>query len=96
MSYDLIIPFLILILIVIYLIYTRTKFENQMISLYESKFEEWKKHTQTTNEKKICKELVGLIYKEEHKLSCEIFNKDIEDRLNRAKFDIKYIGNKDE
>jgi hypothetical protein len=89
---DLLIPFAILLILVIYLIYTRTKFEKDMLKLYEEKFEEWKKHTSLQSEDKSKKELVALVFEENYKLKVEMF-KDIEDRLKRAKFDTKLINN---
>jgi len=44
-SYDLLIPFGILLILVIYLIYSRNNFEKNITNLYEKKFEEWKKHS---------------------------------------------------
>ncbi len=92
MTLDLLIPFAILLILVIYLIYTRTKFEKDMLKLYEEKFEEWKKHTPIQTEEKSKKELVALVFEENYKLKVEMF-KDIEDRLKRAKFDTKLIKN---
>ena len=40
MGLDLLIPFGILLVLVIYLIYTRSKFEKDVVQLYEKKFEE--------------------------------------------------------
>jgi hypothetical protein len=48
---DLLIPFGILLVLVIYLIYSRTKFEKNVVDVYEKKFEEWKHH-ESSNEKK--------------------------------------------
>ncbi|RBQ28014.1 hypothetical protein [Aliarcobacter vitoriensis] len=88
MGLDLLIPFGILIVLVIYLIYTRTKFEKDMLNLYEKKFEEWKEQNPTSNETKPHKDFVGLVFKEDYKISIEIFDNSIEDRLKRGKFDI--------
>ena len=52
MSLDLLIPFGILLIMVIYLIYSRNSFEKDITSLYEKKFEEWKKHNTNEAEKK--------------------------------------------
>ncbi|WP_418179430.1 hypothetical protein ACNSOO_01220 [Aliarcobacter lanthieri] len=88
MELDLLIPFGILIVLVIYLIYTRTKFEKDIVNLYDKKFEEWKEQNPTTNEVKSHKEFVGLVFKEDYKISIELIDKSIEDRLRRGKFDI--------
>ena len=55
MSLDLLIPFTILLGLVVYLIYSRNQFEKKMLTLYEEKFEEWKKHTTLNKEKNSCK-----------------------------------------
>lgn len=96
MTFDLIIPFGILLLLVIYFLFSRTKFENDMLKLYEEKFENWKKDIPVSNETIIHKELVGLVFKEDYKLTVELFDKSVEDRLKRAKFCTKFIGKDDE
>ena len=92
MSLDLLIPFGILIILVVYLIYSRTRFEKDIVDIYEEKFEEWKSTTQTTNdnkEKKACKELVGLVFKEEYHLTIELLDNSASSLLHRGKFTIK-------
>lgn len=91
MSLDLLIPFIILITLVIYFIYSRSRFEKDIVDLYEQKFDEWKENTQTSvaSEKKACKELVGLVFKEEYKVSIEVFNESAKSSLERGKFSIK-------
>ena len=96
MSLDLLIPFGILLILVVYLIYSRTKFEKSIVKLYEEKFEDWKKHTPISTQTVIHKELVGLVFKEDYKLTVELFDKSVEDRLKRTKFDTKFIGKEDE
>jgi len=93
---DLLIPFGILLILVVYLIYSRTKFEKSIVKLYEEKFEDWKKHTPISTETVVHKELVGLVFKEDYKLTVELFDKSVEDRLKRTKFDTKFIGKEDE
>jgi hypothetical protein len=93
---DLLIPFGILLILVVYLIYSRTKFEKSIVKLYEEKFEDWKKHTPISTQTVIHKELVGLVFKEDYKLTVELFDKSVEDRLKRTKFDTKFIGKEDE
>ena len=60
MELDLFIPFAILIVLVVYFIYSRSRFEKEIVALYEKKFDEWKENSDLTvsNEKKVCKELV--------------------------------------
>ena len=91
MSLDLLIPFAILIALAVYLIYSRTKFEKDIVDLYEQKFEEWKESNQTLEkkEKKVCKELVGLVYKEEYNISIELLDNSVHERLKRGKFSLK-------
>ena len=91
MSLDLLIPFGILIVLVIYLIYSRSKFEKNVVDIYEEKFEQWKENNQESKkeEKRVCKELVGLVFKEEYNVSIELLDNSINDRLKRGKFSIK-------
>ncbi len=89
MELDLAIPFGILLCLVIYLIYSRNQFEKKMLSLYEEKFQEWKKHNTTETEKTSCKELAGLIFKENDKISIELLKPEVKRRLSQGKFDIK-------
>lgn len=92
MGLDLIIPFLILLILVVYLIYARTKFEKNIVDMYEKKFEEWKENS-THNEKndKKHKQLVGLIFKEEYNITIEMIenNERVKSSLERGKFEIK-------
>ena len=91
MPIDLMIPFGILFAIVIYLIYSRQKFEKSMLETYEEKYEQWKENTPTVEaeEKKECKELVGLVYKTGYNIDIELFNTDLNERISRGKFKIK-------
>lgn len=92
MSFDLLIPFAILITLVVYLIYSRTKFEKEIVNIYEEKFDEWKSTSETTNkneEKRACKELVALVFKEDHSVSIELLDDSVTSALQRGKFKIK-------
>ncbi len=90
MGIDILIPFGILLVLVVYLIYTRSKFEKNIVELYEKKFEQWKENSdEVTPKKKICKELVGLIYKEEHNISIELLDESVKSQVQRGKFKIK-------
>lgn len=89
MELDLLIPFAILLVLIIYLIYTRNKFEKSIVLLYEEKYEEWKKHTSSNEEKVNYKELVGLIFKENDKINIELLNQEVKRRIVQGKFDIK-------
>ena len=90
MTLDLLIPFGILLIMVIYLIYTRNKFEKNIVDLYDKKFEEWKDNSDIKiGEKKVCKELVGLVYKEEYNISIELLDDSVKAQMQRGKFSIK-------
>lgn len=88
MSLDLLIPFGILLALVIYLIYTRTIFEKDIVQLYEKKFDEWKETSTPNEEVKPSKELVGLVYKEGYKLNIELLNENVKPNLEKGKFNI--------
>ena len=91
MTLDLIIPFGILLALVIYLIYTRNAFEKRMLETYEEKYENWKKTaTLESGEKKESpKELVGLVFKKDAKITVELFDEHVQDRVDRGKFNTK-------
>ena len=90
MSLDLLIPFGILLVLVVYLIYTRSKFEKDIVTLYEKKFEQWKENSDEKSvQKKECKELVGLVFKEGYSVNIELLNSDVKSQLQRGKFQIK-------
>lgn len=82
------IPFSILLILVIYLIYTRSKFEKDIVQLYEKKFEEWKRTSTFKEEKKedLPKVLVGLVYKQGYKLKIELLDESVKDNLEKGKF----------
>ena len=91
MSLDLLIPFGILLIMVIYLIYSRNSFEKDISSLYEEKFDEWKKHSTIEEEKTSHKELVGLVYKTDYKINIELLDSNVESALRRGKFEVSNI-----
>jgi hypothetical protein len=88
---DLLIPFAILLIMVIYLIYSRNNFERDITKLYEEKFDEWKKHSTIEKEKTSHKELVGLVYKTDYKVNIELFDSNVESTLKRGKFEVSNI-----
>lgn len=92
MDYDLIIPFVILIVLVIYFIYTRNKFEKNIVKLYENKFENWKENSLITTSQKSCKILVGLVFKKDDKISVELFDKSVEKLVEKKEFKIDSIN----
>jgi hypothetical protein len=88
---DLLIPFGILLVLVVYLIYSRNNFEKDITKLYEEKFEEWKKHSTIEEEKTSHKELVGLVFKTNYKINIELLDKNIESQLKRGKFEVSNL-----
>ena len=91
MELDLLIPFGILLILVVYLIFTRNNFEKDITKLYEEKFEEWKKHSTIEEEKTSHKELVGLVYKTDYKINIELLDSNVESALRRGKFEVSNI-----
>lgn len=89
MPIDLMIAFGILIALCVYLIYSRQRYEQKIVNVYEEKYEEWKKNAETTSTPKECKELVGLVFKEGSKVNLELFEDKYYDRIKRGKIDIK-------
>ena len=90
MTLDLLIPFGILLALVVYLIYTRNRFEKDIVDMYDKKFDQWKENSQSNEEKKkVCKELVGIIYKEEYNVSIELLDESVRRNLQQGKYKIK-------
>ena len=85
------IPFGILLSLVVYLIYSRSKFEKDIVSLYENKFDEWKEHNTPIQKQEDCKNLVGLVYKTGYKLSIELLDEKVKTTLEKGKFDISNL-----
>ncbi len=89
MALDLLLPFGILLVLVVYLIYTRGRFEKELVNTYEEKFESWKEHHSKPEETTSCKELVGLVFKENGKIEVETFDQTVQSRMERGKFTTK-------
>lgn len=90
MPLDLLIPFAILFILVVYLIYTRQKFEKNVVDIYEKKFEEWKDNSDTSNKQSLeTKELIGLVYKKGYKVHIEFLDEQYYDKINKEKIEIK-------
>ena len=90
MGIDLLIPFGILLVLVVYLIYTRTTFEKDILKTYEEKFENWKSHHSNDEVQKESKrELVGLIFKKDGKIDMELFDEYSNSLVERKKFTSK-------
>ena len=91
MTLDLLIPFGILLVLVIYLISSRTRFEKQTVKEYEEKFENWKVHSkpETKENQETKRELVGLVFKKDGKIDIELFDEFSKDKIQRGKFNSK-------
>ena len=90
MTLDLIIPFGILLILVIYFISSRTKFEKNLLKEYEEKFENWKIHSKPKEDnQETKKELVGLVFKKDGKIDIELFDEFSKDKIQRGKFNSK-------
>jgi len=89
------VPFGILLTLVVYLIFTRTKHEKDVVDVYEKKFEEWKKfNTTTSKEVAPSKILVGLVYKTGYKVGVELLDESAKAQLEKGKFEISNIKDK--
>ncbi|MEA3513128.1 MAG: hypothetical protein U9R37_05960 [Campylobacterota bacterium] len=86
---DMMIPFIMLLMITIALILERKYHEDKISQEYDEKFETWKRLNPTSKETVKCKELVGLVFKEDDKLNIEVLDKKIIDKLERKKYTIK-------
>ena len=73
---DMTIPFIMLLIVTIALILERKYNEDKIVDIYEKKFDQWKKHN-NEEQKKPCKELVGLVYLEDEKLSIELLDEKV-------------------
>jgi len=86
---DMTVPFIMLLILTIALVLERKHQEDKIVEIYEDKFEEWKKHSNEEKQDKTCKELVGLVFEEDSKLSIQVLDKKVIDRLERKKYTIK-------
>ena len=92
MSLDLLIPFGILLALVVYLIYSRSKFEKDVVKLYEEKFEEWKETSDfSADEKPEPKVLAGLIYKTGYKVDIELIDESVMRSIVKGSYQVKNI-----
>ena len=80
---DLLIPFLLLLCITILLIIKQRYEEDKIIKIFNDKFEIWKKNENEKNEKKDCKELVGLVFLKNDTLSIKMLNNKIKTKLEK-------------
>jgi len=91
---DMMIPFIMLLIVTIALLLERKYHEDKIVDIYEDKFKQWKEHAtiDDSKEKKPIKELVGLVFLEDEKISIELLDNKVEDRLDRKKYTIKPKG----
>jgi cell division protein FtsB len=85
------IPFGILLVLVIYLIYTRGRFEKSTVEIYEKKFDEWKKHSKIEETKESNKQLVGLVFKKDYKVTIELLDESARNSLEKGKFKVENL-----
>lgn len=87
------IPFGILLALVVYLIYARSKFEKDIVQLYEKKFEDWKENSDhMKKDEPETTKLVGLIFKTGYKVDVELFeeeNEVVQRSLEKGKYQVK-------
>jgi hypothetical protein len=83
------IPFIMLLIITVGLILERKHHEDKIVDIYEEKFTEWKEHYDPAGEKTSHKELVGLVFMQDHKVIIETLNEKAIDPLERKKYTIK-------
>lgn len=86
------IPFIMLLAITIALVLERRFHEEKIVNIYEEKFEQWKQHATLDENKPKPKELVGLVFLEDEKLTIELLNDKVLDRLERKKYSIQKKG----
>jgi len=87
------IPFIMLLIVTIALLLERKHQEDKVVEIYEKKLDEWKEHsTHKKEEPKKCKELVGLVFKEESSIIIETFDNQTTDKIERKKYTIESRG----
>ena len=92
------IPFIMLLIITIALLLERKHQEDKIVEIYEKKLKEWKEHsthnTPKIKEVKKCKKLVGLVFQEDTNIIIETFNQQTTDKIERKKFTITSLKEK--
>lgn len=92
MSIDMIIAFVILIAIIMYQFYSRSKFEKAILKDYDQKFEEWKEFSEVNQKKDTpeCKKFCGLVFKTGHKVTMEIVDNSCIENIKKGKFELLF------
>ena len=83
---------------IIYLIYSRTKFEEDILITYEKKYEDWKKNSSNIKKEDIIEDnqkIVGFIIRSRYKLRLKVFDKSSYNMIQRDKYDLEDIDIKD-
>jgi hypothetical protein len=86
---DLTIPFIILLLVVIFLLINRSRFESDVKKQFEDELEKYKLLEKKEVIKPKSKELKGLVFEVDGKISIEIFDETTKSKIERSKFEIK-------
>lgn len=86
---DLTIPFIILLLVVIFLLINRSRFESVVKKQFEEELEKYKLLEKKEVIKPKSKELKGLVFEVDGKVSIEIFDETTKSKIERSKFEIK-------
>jgi len=86
---SMIIPFVILLIITIALILERGHREEKIVDIYEDKLKQWKEHATLDETRPKPKELAGLLFLEDEKLTIELLDNKVLDRLERKKYSIQ-------
>lgn len=98
MSIDLLIPLGILLIIIIYLIYSRTRFEEDILKTYENKYNHWKENSSDIKKDQNIedsKKIVGFIIRDGYKLRLKVFDKSSHNMIQRDKYKLENIDIKD-
>jgi hypothetical protein len=83
------IPLVILGAMIAYLLYSRSKYEKEVVQIYEEKLKQWKEHSNPS--KRSSKKLVALVFDQDYELTIETLDDVCIDRLSRGKFHIGKI-----
>ena len=86
---DLTIPFIILLLVVIFLLINRSRFESDVKKQFEEDLEKYKLLEKKEVIKPKSKELKGLVFGVDGKVSIEVFDETTKSKIERSKFEIK-------
>lgn len=88
-SNPMIVPFVLLLIICAYLVYGRSKRENEIFEEYDKKFEEWKKYSDLNMTTKKEPKFGGVIFEDDDKVIFEVFNQNTKTKIENKNFEIK-------